>query len=110
MAVINSMVPAAAQKPAAATDAVATLAASTTGESWSIEAIAYSYSATPTGGMLIIAWGSESWTLYISAGGPGFLNFAGAPMRFPADTAVTVTLKSGAGAVLGSVYPIARRN
>lgn len=110
MSVLNCLPPAAAQTPAAATDAVATLAAATDGSAWIIDGIAYSYSATPTGGELDIAWGSNTIRLYISAGGPGFFNFAGMGMKFPANTQVTITLKSGAGAVVGSVYPFGRRS
>lgn len=104
MSAQNTMTPVAAQTPAAATDAVATLAAPTDGTRWKLHGVGFSYTAAPTGGRLTIAWGSVSEIYYVSAGGPGYLAFA-VPKVFPPNTAVTITLASGAGAVVGSVYP-----
>lgn len=104
----DSMTPVAGQAPAAATDAVLALTAPTDGSRWVLYGVGWSYSAAPTGGKLTIAWGAVSEVYHIVAGGPGFLTFP-IPKSFPADTAVTITLASGAGAVVGTVYPQAKR-
>lgn len=103
----NTMTPQAAQTPAAATAAVCTMAAPTDGSRWVLSGVNFSYTATPTGGRLTIAWGSDSEIYYVSGAGPDALIFA-QPKIFPPNTAVTITLASGAGAVVGSVYPQAQ--
>ena len=97
--------PVAAQTPVAATAAVWTLPA-VAGAAWMVSGVRWSYSATPTGGQLTIAWtdptaGAVSEVYAITAGGPGYLPLNKA---FPPDTAVTFTLASGAGSVVGTVY------
>ena len=73
MASMNTITPAAAQTPSANTAAVCTLAAPTDGSRWTLFQLSYSYSGTPTGGSLVITWGSVSMTYYIPAGGPGWI-------------------------------------
>lgn len=104
MATRNTLTPVAAQKPAAATAAVATMSASTDGTRWVLYGVTWSYLGAPTGGKLTIAWGSDSEVYHITAGGPGILSFP-IPKRFPPNTEVVITLASGGGAVEGTVYP-----
>lgn len=102
----NMFNPVAAQAPAAATAAVATLTAPMDGKRWRVRQIRWSYTAAPTGGSLVIAWtdGSALTETYaITASGPGSITFS-EPRRFPPNTLVTITLASGAGAVVGTVY------
>ncbi len=106
---MNTMIPQATQTPAQATPAVCTMAAPGAADRWILYAILWSYSATPTGGSLTIAWtdpvaGAQSYVLGIPGGGIGQIPFF-TPLRFPIATAVTITLASGAGSVVGSVYP-----
>lgn len=98
----NTMVPQAGQAPSVATDAICAMAAPTDGSRWHLDYVAWSYSAAPTGGQLLITWGSTTMTFYIIAGGPSKMDL---DLVFPINTAVTITLKSGAGAVVGTVYP-----
>lgn len=106
----NTANPTAAQNPAAATDAVLTLTAPTDGTRWQLFWVAYSYSATPTGGSITISWtiGATTYTetYAILVGGWGIMQWP-QPRRFPANTTVTITLTSGAGAVVGKVYGFA---
>lgn len=103
----NSFNPTSQQQPAAATDAVLTLTAPTDGTRWTIPWITWDYSATPTGGALTISWtvGATTYTetYHISTAGWGQMQWY-APRRFPSNTTVTITLKSGAGAVVGQVF------
>lgn len=105
-----SIPPVAAQAPASTTDAVWTGAAPTDGSRWAIYDIVFSYNAAPAAGVtLVIAWTVAStnyaFTYYVQAiAGQQQLVF-NKPLRFPSNTAVTVTLKSGGGSVLNSVYP-----
>jgi hypothetical protein len=100
----NALPPVAGQAPAAATAATVTLAA-VAGQAWVLSQIAWSYSAAPTGGSLTIAWGSVSMVFAIIAGGPSQLVFPD-PLRLPTNTAVIITLASGGGSVVGTVYPL----
>lgn len=101
----TALSPAAAQAPAANTAAVLTLAADTLGGGWVLNGIRWSYSDTPTNGSLTIAWENVSEVYPVTSGGPGFLPFEG--HRFPANTAVTITLAAGGGSVTGRVYATA---
>lgn len=86
--------------PAAATAAVVTYAA-VAGRQHVIDGLAYSYSAAPTGGNLKVEDGATTvFTVDIPAAGAGFI-----PVRLKGtiNTALTVTLASGAGAVVGKV-------
>lgn len=103
MGMLNTAAPVAAQAPAAATDAVITLATPPTGTRWKIRSIIWSYSAAPTGGSLVIAWTGGTMTIAITAGGHGQLTFPNT-LELPTDVSGTITLKSGAGAVVGTVY------
>jgi hypothetical protein len=113
MASQNTMHPASAQAPATNTAAVATLPAPTDGSHWKIKAIIASYSGTPTGGSLVIAWTEGStnyaWTIYIAASGATVITL---PDWFvlPSNTAATVTLAAGGSGVTGTVYPLAETN
>lgn len=98
---IDVITPAAAQLPAQATAAVATLAA-VANMCWVVDRIFYSYSAAPTGGNLAINWGTPEENYAILLGGFGTLLLG--HRRFPVNTAVVVTLASGAGTVVGKVY------
>lgn len=102
--------PASAQAPAAATPAVATLTAGA-GRAWDLFRVGWSYSAAPTGGKLTIAWtdsggNARSEVYHIIAGGPGELTWP-VPLTMPSTVAPTITLASGGGAVLGTVYYMA---
>lgn len=91
--------------PAAATAAVVTKAA-VSGKYHVIRRIDYSYSATPTGGNLKIedVSGTVVFSIDIPAAGPGFVDFGEEGIRGAAvNTAMIVTLASGAGAVVGKV-------
>lgn len=102
---MNTLTPAAAQTPSSNADAVCTMSAPTDGSRWVLSSVGFGYSATPTGGQLIIAWGSVSETYYIAAAGPVVMSWSQAK-RFPANTAVTITLKAGGSGIYGSVYPV----
>lgn len=98
--VANAIPAEAAQAPSADTAAVLTLSANAS-KGWVIDAVRWSYTAAPTGGSLTIAWSTFSEVFPITAGGPGFLPVNA---RFPINTAVTITLAAGGGAVAGKVY------
>lgn len=104
MGMANTMTPSAAQAPAAATDAVCTMAAPTDGSRWVLSSIDYSYSAAPTGGQITITYGTTTETYYVNGAGRGSLTFP-QEKRFPTNTGVVITLKSGGGAVIGTIYP-----
>src|ERR1041385_1412406 len=98
----NTFTPAAAQKPASNTNAVATLAAPTDGTHWQLDSIRWSYSAAPTAGSKItIAWGTDSEVFYIAAGGPGSLTLN---KRFPNNVGVTITLDAGGSGITGTIF------
>ncbi len=90
--------------PAAATAAVVTYAA-TVGKKHYIHSITWSYSAAPTGGNLKIedVSGTTVFTTDITASGPGQLTFHRPIVSSAANTAMIVTLASGAGAVVGKL-------
>lgn len=89
--------------PNAATAAVVTLAAAGAMYANVVAGIAYSYSATPTGGKLTIADGSETvLDLDVPAAGEKVLNFI-PPRKGRPGRAMTITLASGAGAVQGKL-------
>lgn len=68
-----------------------------------ISGVAWSYSAAPTGGSLIIADGAGTvFSIAITAAGPGYIPFTPV-LRGTTNTALVVTLASGAGAVVGKV-------
>lgn len=77
---------------------------------WVMGGIAWSYSATPTGGMLSWSWAYSGVTYVetytITAGGYGQLIFP-TPKIFPVGAEVTIMLAPGGGAVLGTLYPFA---
>jgi hypothetical protein len=89
--------------PAAATAAVLTFAALSTGR-WVLPGVEWSYDAAPTGGSLQVEDGSGTvvWKVNITAAGPGFIPFS-PPICGSENTAMIVTLASGAGAVVGKV-------
>ena len=92
--------------PVAATAAVVTYAADPNA-AHIISGIAWSYSAAPTGGNLKIENGSgvTVFTMDITAAGPGYIYFEPAK-KGGLNTAMIVTLASGAGAVVGKVSVI----
>lgn len=68
---------------------------------WVIDGVQWSYSAAPTGGKLTIAdTAGTKFEVDIIAGGPG-----GYPLHLPMllSSDVTITLASGAGAVIGKL-------
>lgn len=88
--------------PAAATAAVLTFNAETD-TAHVIYDVAWSYSGAPTGGRLTIADGSDTiLDLDITAAGPGSITF-GRGKQGHAGRAMTITLASGAGAVVGKL-------
>lgn len=91
--------------PAAATAAVITLAASTKGTRWVVHSILASYSAAPTGGRLTISGlvGTLTLDLDLIQVGPTLIQ---GPFVGIAETAVVITLASGAGAVVGKLNAI----
>ena len=90
--------------PAAATAAVVTYAA-VAGKRHVISGIAYSYSAAPTGGNLKVedVSGTTIFSMDITAAGPGVVYFDPAKGNALPNTALIITLASGAGAVVGKV-------
>src|SRR5574343_1981113 len=89
--------------PAAATAAVLTFAA-TAGKRWVLNGVEWSYDADPTGGSLKVENGAGTtvFQVAITKGGPGYIKFE-PPIVGSNNTAVVVTLASGAGAVVGKV-------
>ena len=88
--------------PAAATAAVLTFAAEPDA-AHVVREVTWSYSASPTGGRLTIADGSDTiFDIDITAAGPGQALF-GSGKQGHVNTAMTITLASGAGAVVGKV-------
>lgn len=88
--------------PAQATAAVLTFDA-ILGVAHAISEVNWSYSAAPTGGGLVIADGSDTiLTIAITAAGPGQLTFPRGK-RGHSGRAMTITLASGAGAVVGKL-------
>jgi hypothetical protein len=88
----------------AATAAVATKAADAK-QFWCVDWVTWSYSAAPTGGKITIAInGVTVWEQDITAAGPGQFDFSKAPLYTGTlNQALTITLASGAGAVVGKV-------
>jgi len=96
--------------PAADTAAVITLAAAE-GVRHVVDCIFCGYSATPTGGSLTIAvtvlGAAVSLFVPIAAAGPVILNFD-RPLQGDDNTAITITLAAGSGAVVGSLNAMTR--
>jgi hypothetical protein len=96
--------------PLAATDAVITLAAAA-GTRHVVDQVFGSYSAAPTGGKLTIAvtvaGTAVSLAFEITAAGPFDIVLA-QPLQGDENTAITITLASGAGAVVGIVNALTR--
>lgn len=89
--------------PNAATAAVVTLNAGGALVANVIAGVAYSYSATPTGGKLTIADGSETvLDLDIPAAGEKVINFI-PPRKGRPNRSMTITLASGGGSVQGKL-------
>lgn len=90
--------------PAGATAAVLTYAA-VTGKRHIISQVIWSYDTAPTGGALTIqdVSGTTIFSINISAAGPGFITFDPPICGAANNTAMIVTLASGAGAVVGKV-------
>lgn len=96
--------------PVAATPAVITLAAAAT-DRHVVDCIFGSYSATPTGGSLTIAstvnGSAVSQAIAIPAAGHFILNFD-PPLQGDKNTAITITLASGGGTVVGIINAMTR--
>jgi len=96
--------------PLAATAAVITLAAAA-GIRHVVDQVFGSYSAAPTGGALTIALtvngAAVSLSVAITAAGQFDIVFA-QPLQGDENTAITITLASGAGAVVGIVNALTR--
>jgi hypothetical protein len=96
--------------PAAATPAVITLPAAS-GTRHVVDKVFGSYSAAPTGGSLTIALtvlgSAVSFLVAITAAGPFNFDFF-APLQGDDNTAITITLASGAGTVVGVVNALTR--
>lgn len=103
MASLNTYTPDAAQAPAANTAAVATVPSPPSGQRWYLRSIRVSYSATPTGGKITLAWGAYEEVYHISSAGLTVIpwqNFR----PFASGETFTVTLAAGGNGVLGTVY------
>jgi len=73
---------------------------------WALDWIAYSYTATPTGGGLTITInGTTVFDLSVPAAGEGFISFDGPLYREVAgkNAAMVITLAGGGGAVVGKL-------
>lgn len=90
--------------PSAATAAVVTYAAEA-GKKHCISGVAWSYSAAPTGGNLKIedVSGTTIFSIDITAAGPGIITFPIPKKSAAVNTAMIVTLASGAGSVVGKL-------
>lgn len=88
--------------PAADTDAVVTLTAPTNGQSHKVVQVDWSYSESPTGGALTIAFGSTTYEIAVTNGGPGQLFYPDG-VGNGANEAVVVTLAAGGGTVVGKL-------
>jgi len=90
--------------PVAATAAVVTRAAAGAGVMNVLAQIVWSLSVVPAAAVnLMVQDGANTvFTTDITASGPGFIQF-NPPMRGTANTALIITLASGAGAVIGKV-------
>lgn len=88
--------------PAANTEALVTIPATPGGTK--IRQVEWSYSADPTGGILTIEDGSGVVVkkFYISAGGPGFIEFVGG-VEGDNNTALLARLTAGGDGISGSV-------
>ena len=90
--------------PAANTIATITYAAGGAGVMHCIGGIAWSYSAAPTGGQLILqdGAGNNVFQIDIAAAGPGSITFT-PPKKGTANTALIANLLAGGGAVTGKL-------
>jgi hypothetical protein len=99
-----------ADAPLAATPAVITLAAAAKTRHV-VDKVFGSYSAAPTGGSLTIALTvagtAVSLVAAITAAGQFDFSFS-PPLQGDANTAITITLASGAGAVVGKLNALTR--
>lgn len=68
----------------------------------------WSYDATPTGAILTITDGDLTETIYIIAGGPGYLPFNGSSFR--SGNNVVITLTAGGAGINGSLAVIGARD
>lgn len=101
----SSEVDAAARHNPAAANTVApvNLPAPGAGLHWVIGSVEWGYSGAPTGGQLTITdGGAEVFRVYITAGGPGTLQWSPAK-RFTDNAAVVVSLSAGGAGVSGVV-------
>lgn len=89
-------------EPVAATAAVAVLAG-VAGRRNSLVRVLYSYSAAPTGGRLTVSDGTTNIAVDISGAGPGQIEYM---LMGRIGATWTITLASGAGAVVGKVHAI----
>ena len=99
-----------AHAPNADTAAIITLAAAA-GTRHVVDQVFGSYSAAPTGGSLTIALTvlgvAVSMVVAITAAGPFDFVFA-QPLQGDENTAITITLATGAGTVVGKVNALTR--
>ncbi len=90
--------------PAQATAGVVTFGAAGAGQKHVIRGVAYSYDTTPTGGSLIITdAGTTVLSLAIPAAGEKWVTFPVPIKSAAANTAMVLTLASGAGSVIGKI-------
>jgi len=90
-------------EPAANTAAVVTLAAPGAGVSNVIGQVTWSYDGEPTSGTLTIAQGATTiFKVDITTSGPGPISWP-VPMKFAANSVVTVTLAAGGAGISGIV-------
>lgn len=97
--------------PSAATAAVVTIAADTDRPNV-LSQIAWSYSAAPTGGNIKVedVSGTTVFSLDIAASGPGAITFDPPLCNAVKNSALIITLASGAGAVVGKLFVNARKH
>jgi hypothetical protein len=82
------------------------LAAPGANQHWRFDYIHYSYNGVPAGAYLDVDFGLFTYRMYITAAGPGWVPFD--TTRFPAGTAVTITL-TGSPQISGSLHILGAR-
>lgn len=88
--------------PAADTAAVVELSAPSGGSVHKIVQIDWSYSEDPAAGSVTIAFGSSTYVVAVTNGGPGQLHFPYGVGNGPTE-AVTITLAAGGGTAVGKL-------
>jgi hypothetical protein len=93
----------------AAGAAAAITIAANAAERWVLEYVAWNYTTAPAGGNLTIVFTQAGTAITITrtlaaAAGGDSIDFSGAPIVGDLNTAITITLPTGGGAVVGAVW------